>query len=130
MTRSLPRPPEIAFSKHVLNNGLDVILRRDDRLPLAASNLWYHVGSKDERDGQRGFAHLFEHLMFEGSLHFPDDFFRPLQPLGARINGSTSPDRTNYFVDLPSAHLGVAIAMEADRMGHLLPALDEASARV
>ena len=125
MSRSLPRLPEIAYRKHVLPNGLDVILRRDDRLPLVSSNLWYHVGSKDERDGQRGFAHLFEHLMFEGSLHYPGDFFGPLQRLGARINGSTSPDRTNYFVDLPSDHLELVLGMEADRMGHLLPALDE-----
>ncbi|MEW4570170.1 pitrilysin family protein [Tautonia sp. JC769] len=117
------RPPEIAFRKHTLSNGLDVIVRRDPRLPLVAVNLWYHVGSKNERHGQRGFAHLFEHLMFEGSQHFPGDFFKPLQPKGAYVNGSTSPDRTNYIIDLPTAHLELALAMESDRMGHLLPAL-------
>ncbi|QDV35425.1 M16 family metallopeptidase [Tautonia plasticadhaerens] len=119
------RPPALPFSKRTLPNGLDVIVRRDPRLPLAAVNLWYHVGSKDERHGQRGYAHLFEHLMFEGSLHFPGDYFTPLQPLGASVNGSTSPDRTNYVVDLPTAHLELALAMEADRMGHLLPALTD-----
>jgi zinc protease len=120
-----PRPPAISYQKRTLANGLDVIVRRDPRLPLSAVNLWYHVGSKDERHGQRGYAHLFEHLMFEGSLHFPGDFFTPLQPLGASVNGSTSPDRTNYVVDLPTAHLELALAMESDRMGHLLPALTD-----
>ncbi|WP_169972988.1 M16 family metallopeptidase [Tautonia rosea] len=119
------RPPDIAFQKRTLSNGLDVIVRRDPRLPLVAVNLWYHVGSKNERHGQRGFAHLFEHLMFEGSQHFPGDFFKPLQPKGAYVNGSTSPDRTNYIIDLPTAHLELALAMESDRMGHLLPALSE-----
>lgn len=121
------RPPQIRFRKATLPNGLDVIVRRDPRLPIAAMNLWYHVGSKDERHGQRGYAHLFEHLMFEGSEHYPGDFFRRLQPLGARVNGSTSPDRTNYFVDLPTAHLELALALESDRMGHLLPALTDAT---
>ncbi|RUL87156.1 M16 family metallopeptidase [Tautonia sociabilis] len=119
------RPPTICFSKQALPNGLDVIVRRDPRLPVAAVNLWYHVGSKDERHGQRGYAHLFEHLMFEGSQHFPGDFFSPLQPLGASVNGSTSSDRTNYVIDLPTAHLELALAMESDRMGHLLPALTD-----
>ena len=86
------------------------------RLPLVAVNLWYHVGSKNEERTQRGFAHLFEHLMFEGSEHYPGDFFKHLQPLGASINGSTSSDRTNYFVDLPTAHAELALAMESDRM--------------
>ena len=89
-----------------------------------AINLWYHVGSKNEERHQRGFTHLFEHLMFEGSAHYPGDFFKHLQPLGANINGSTSSDRTNYFVDLPTAHAERAIAMESDRMAHLLGALD------
>ena len=96
--------PEIDFSQVTLDNGLNVILRRQPKLPLVAINLWYHVGSKNEERNQRGFAHLFEHLMFEGSEHYPGDFFKHLQPLGANINGSTSSDRTNYFVDLPTAH--------------------------
>ena len=105
-----------------------MIVRRQGPLPIVAVNLWYHVGSKNEERRQRGFAHLFEHLMFEGSEHYPGDFFKPLQRLGASINGSTSSDRTNYFVDLPAAHVELALAMESDRMGHLLPALTDAQA--
>ena len=113
------------FTKTKLKNGLEVICRREPRLPIVAINLWYHVGSKNEERHQRGFTHLFEHLMFEGSAHYPGDFFKHLQPLGANINGSTSSDRTNYFVDLPTAHAERAIAMESDRMAHLLGALDQ-----
>ncbi|WP_422924684.1 M16 family metallopeptidase [Singulisphaera sp. PoT] len=122
--------PEFPFTKTTLANGLDVIIRRQGPLPLVAVNLWYHVGSKNEERRQRGFAHLFEHLMFEGSEHYPGDFFKPLQRLGASINGSTSADRTNYFVDLPAAHLERALAMESDRMGHFLPALTEEKLRI
>src|SRR3954470_11964665 len=135
--RTPPRPmtaplrlPEFAFTKTTLPNGLDVIVRQQGHLPMVAVNLWYHVGSKDEERRQRGFAHLFEHLMFEGSAHFPGDFFKPLQRLGASINGSTSTDRTNYFEDVPAAHVELALAMESDRMGHLLPALDDTKLRV
>jgi predicted Zn-dependent peptidase len=120
----------IRFSKTTLNNGLDVIVRQQPQLPIVAINLWYHVGSKNEERHQRGFTHLFEHLMFEGSAHYPGDFFKHLQPLGAHINGSTSSDRTNYFVDLPTAHAERAIAMESDRMAHLLGALDPSKLRV
>src|SRR5271156_2605146 len=112
------------FLKTTLANGLDVVGRRVNQLPIVAINLWYHVGSKNEERHQRGFTHLFEHLMFEGSAHYPGDFFKHLQPLGANINGSTSSDRTNYFVALPTAHAERAIAMESDRMAHLLEALD------
>jgi zinc protease len=129
MTATL-RLPEFRFAKTTLSNGLDVIVRHQDRLPLVAVNLWYHVGSKNEERRQRGFAHLFEHLMFEGSEHYPDDFFKPLQRLGASINGSTSSDRTNYFEDIPAAHVELALAMESDRMGHLLPALTDAKLRI
>jgi predicted Zn-dependent peptidase len=122
--------PALDFLKKTLPNGLDVIVCRHGRLPLAAMNLWYHVGSKNEERRQRGFAHLFEHLMFEGSEHYPGDFFKPLERLGARINGSTSADRTNYFVDAPAAHLELALAMESDRMGFLLPALSDEKLRV
>ncbi len=120
----------IRFAKTTLANGLDVIVRRQGPLPVVAMNLWYHVGSKDEERRQRGFAHLFEHLMFEGSEHYPGDFFKPLQRLGAGINGSTSSDRTNYFADVPAAHIELALAMESDRMGHLLPALSDEKIRI
>src|SRR5438128_1598896 len=93
MSASLPLP-DLVFTKTTLANGLDVIVRRQGRLPIVSVNLWYHVGSKNEERRQRGFAHLFEHLMFEGSEHFPGDFFKPLQRLGASVNGSTSSDRT------------------------------------
>src|SRR5947209_6009357 len=124
------RLPEFRFTKTTLANGLDVIARHQGHLPLVAVNLWYHVGSKDEERRQRGFAHLFEHLMFEGSQHFPGDFFKPLQRLGASINGSTSTDRTNYFEDVPAAHVELVLAMESDRMGYLLPALTDHKLRV
>lgn len=120
----------LGFAKTTLANGLDVIVRRQGLLPVASVNLWYHVGSKNEERRQRGFAHLFEHLMFEGSEHYPGDFFKPLQRLGASINGSTSSDRTNYYEDLPSAHLELALAMESDRMGHFLPALGDEKIRI
>lgn len=118
------------YTRASLSNGLSVIARHQGGLPLVAINLWYHVGSKDEERTQRGFTHLFEHLMFEGSLHYPGDFFKHLQPLGASINGSTSSDRTNYFVDLPTAHAELALAMESDRMANLLGALDAEKLRI
>lgn len=133
MNASPPPPlrlPEIGFTKVTLGNGLDVIVRRQAHLPIIAVNLWYHVGSKNEERRQRGFAHLFEHLMFEGSEHYPGDFFKPLQRLGASINGSTSTDRTNYYEDVPAAHVELALAMESDRMANLLPALDDTKLRV
>src|SRR6516162_1123681 len=122
--------PDLPFSKLTLANGLDIILRRQPTLPLVASNLWYHVGSKNEERNQRGFAHLFEHLMFEGSEHYPGDFFKHLQKLGASINGSTSSDRTNYFVDIAAAHLEIVLAMESDRMAHLVPVIDAEKLRI
>ncbi|QEH36991.1 Peptidase M16 inactive domain protein [Aquisphaera giovannonii] len=122
--------PDLDFRKHTLANGLDVILRAQGGLPFVAVNLWYHVGSKNEERNQRGYAHLFEHLMFEGSQHYPGDFFKHLQRLGASINGSTSSDRTNYFVDIPTAHLETVLAMESDRMACLVPALDENRLRI
>ena len=113
------------FTRTTLANGLDVIARRQAQLPIVAVNLWYHIGSKNEERTQRGYTHLFEHLMFEGSENYPGDFFKHLQPLGASINGSTSSDRTNYFVDLPAAHVERVLAMESDRMANLLGALDD-----
>src|SRR4051812_33206796 len=124
------RLPDFSYTKTTLGNGLDVIARRQGALPMVAVNLWYHVGSKNEERRQRGFAHLFEHLMFEGSEHYPGDFFKPLQRLGAAINGSTSSHRANYFEDVPSAHAELAPAMEADRVAHPPPALDDHKLRV
>ena len=113
----------IPFSQFTLENGLRVILHEDHRLPMVAVNLWYHVGSKNEHPGRTGFAHLFEHLMFEGSQHYDKGFFHPLQEAGASLNGSTNPDRTNYWEVVPTNALELALWMESDRMGYLLPAL-------
>jgi zinc protease len=116
----------IAFSRHRLANGLDVLLHEDHTCPIVAVNIWYHVGSKNERPGHTGFAHLFEHLMFEGSQHHDRGYFHPLQGAGASLNGSTNADRTNYWEVVPSGALELALWMESDRMGFLLPALTEA----
>src|SRR5262245_50765802 len=119
--------PKIAFEKYTLPNGLDVILSQDKRLPLAAVNLWYHVGPANEEPGRTGFAHLFEHLMFQGSKHTPpDSHFKMLEAAGARgINGTTDYDRTNYFETVPSNQLELALWIESDRMGYLLDTVDE-----
>lgn len=114
---------DIPFEKYELNNGLDVILSEDHSVPFVWVEVWYQVGSKDERAGLTGFAHLFEHLMFQGSEHMNDDYFVPLQKIGAEINGTTNTDRTNYFEGVPSEQLPLALWLEADRMGWLLPAL-------
>ena len=119
-------PMQIPYTKRTLSNGLDVIVHEDHQLPMVAVNLWYHVGSKNERPGRTGFAHLFEHLMFEGSEHHDHGYFPPLQRAGALINGSTSTDRTNYWEVVPTGSLELALWMESDRMGYLLPALTEA----
>jgi zinc protease len=116
----------ISFSKHTLANGLDVLLHEDHACPIVAVNLWYHVGSKNERPGHTGFAHLFEHLMFEGSQHHDRGYFQPLEGAGAALNGSTNADRTNYWEVVPTNALELALWMESDRMGYLLPALTEA----
>ena len=113
----------IPFTQVTLDNGLRVIVHEDRRLPMVAVNLWYHVGSKNERSGRTGFAHLFEHLMFEGSKHYDRGFFHPLQEAGAALNGSTNTDRTNYWEVVPTSALDLALWMESDRMGYLLPAL-------
>ncbi len=115
----------ISFEKHTLSNGLDVILHEDHNIPVVAVNVWYHVGSKDEEMGRTGFAHLFEHVMFEGSKHHNSSHFEPLQKAGANLNGSTTPDRTNYWEDVPTNYLDLALWLEADRMGFLLDALDQ-----
>ena len=116
----------IPYTKRTLANGLDVIVHEDHQLPMVAVNLWYHVGSKNERPGRTGFAHLFEHLMFEGSEHHDHGFFAPMQRAGALLNGSTSTDRTNYWEVVPTGALDLALWLESDRMGYLLPALTEA----
>ncbi len=115
----------ISHEKLTLSNGLEVILHEDHSLPNVAVNVWYHVGSKDEDIGRTGFAHLFEHVMFEGSKHHNRDYFEPLQKVGGSINGSTTSDRTNYWENVPSAYLELALWLEADRMGFLLDALDQ-----
>jgi zinc protease len=113
----------VPFEKVTLANGLDVVVHEDRRVPLVAVSVWYHVGSKNERRGLTGLAHLFEHLMFEGSEHQAGGYFGPLQEAGALLNGSTSTDRTNYWELVPRNALRLALWMEADRMGWLLPAL-------
>ena len=115
----------IEFDKFTLPNGLDVILSQDRSLPVASVNLWYHVGSKNEDLGKTGFAHLFEHVMFEGSKHHDTSYFEPLQKVGANLNGSTTNDRTNYWVDVPSNYLELVLWLESDRMGYLLEALTD-----
>jgi predicted Zn-dependent peptidase len=110
-----------------LNNGLLLVLHEDHRTPLVAVNIWYHVGSKDEAPGRFGFAHLFEHLMFQGSKHVPEDtYFRYLESAGAsNINGSTAEDRTNYFETVPRNRLALALWLESDRMAFLLDHVDQ-----
>jgi zinc protease len=116
---------QIPLTKRTLSNGLDVIVHEDHQLPMVAVNIWYHVGSKNERPGRTGFAHLFEHLMFEGSEHHDHGYFPPLQRAGGLLNGSTNADRTNYWEVVPTGALDLALWMESDRMGYLLPALTE-----
>ena len=115
----------IPYEKQTLDNDLDVIVHPDRTCPIVAVNLWYHVGSKNEQPGRTGFAHLFEHLMFEGSAHHDRGFFQPLQEAGGSPNGSTSADRTNYWEVVPTGAVDRALWMESDRMGFLLPALTE-----
>jgi zinc protease len=119
--------PSIAFEKYKLKNGLEVILSEDHTLPLVSVNVWYHVGPAYEVAGRTGFAHLFEHMMFEGSQHVgPKAHFRYLEAAGATgINGTTSFDRTNYFETVPTNQLELALWLESDRMGYLLPTLDQ-----
>jgi zinc protease len=114
--------PQLAFEKYTLGNGLEVILHEDHRMPEIAVDVWYKVGARDEAPGRTGFAHLFEHVMFQGTKHIPEDkHFEYLQKAGASgVNGSTSHDRTNYFEVLPSNQLELALWLESERMGFLL----------
>jgi zinc protease len=115
-------PPEVAFEKYRLQNGLDVILHVDHAVPIVHVEIWYKVGSKDEAPGKTGFAHLFEHMMFQGTKHIPEDaYFKYLGQAGASArNGSTSTDRTNYFETLPASELELGLWLESSRMGFLL----------
>ena len=118
---------DIPYQKFVLRNGLTLIVHEDRKAPIVAVNIWYHVGSKNEKPGRTGFAHLFEHLMFNGSENFNRDYFGPMEQIGATdLNGTTNEDRTNYFQNIPTQALDVALWMESDRMGHLLGAIDKA----
>lgn len=118
--------PEVKFEQYTLDNGLTVIIHEDHSVPVAAIMMMYHVGSKNETKGRTGFAHLFEHMMFQGSQHVKkEEHFKLLQQVGANVNGSTSEDRTNYFETLPSNGLELAIYLESDRMGFLLPAMNQ-----
>jgi len=114
------------IDSYFLSNGLRVVLNEDHSAPLVAINLWYHVGSKNERLGRTGFAHLFEHMLFSGSLHVGNnEHFRYVQSVGGVLNGTTFFDRTNYFETLPSNYLALGLWLESDRMGFFLPALTQ-----
>lgn len=118
---------DIPFTKFVLDNGLTLVVHEDHKAPIVAVNMWYHVGSKDEGPSQTGFAHLFEHLMFQGSENWEGEYFEPFERAGATgMNGTTSNDRTNYFANVPTPALDMALWMESDRMGHFLGAIDQA----
>jgi zinc protease len=127
-TSSVPDIPRIEFEKYTLPNGLEVILSEDHRLPLVAIDIWYHVGPANEAAGRTGFAHLFEHMMFQGSKHVPgDSHFRLLEAAGGtNLNGTTNFDRTNYFETVPASQLELGLWLESDRMGYLLETVDVA----
>ncbi|WP_237063739.1 M16 family metallopeptidase [Microbulbifer zhoushanensis] len=117
---------EIPFHRETLDNGLTVIVHEDRKAPVVAINIWYKVGSKDEKPGKTGFAHLFEHLMFNGSENYPGEYFEPFQRSGATdMNGTTNNDRTNYFETVPRGALDMALWMESDRMGHFQGAISQ-----
>ena len=118
--------PDIPYTKFVLKNGLTVLVHEDHKTPVVAVNTWYHVGSKNEKPGKTGFAHLFEHLMFSGSDNFNHTYINAMERIGAtNLNGTTNNDRTNYFENVPTSMLDYPLFAESDRMGHLLGVLDE-----
>jgi zinc protease len=126
--RAAPAPAgiDIPYQRFVLPNGLTLIVHEDHKAPIVAVNVWYHVGSKNEKPGRTGFAHLFEHLMFNGSENFDKDFFGPMEQAGATdMNGTTNEDRTNYFENVPTNALDLVLWMESDRMGHLTGAISQ-----
>lgn len=125
-TPAMDSPLDIPYTKYVLQNGLTLIVHEDRKAPIVAVNVWYHVGSKNEPAGSSGFAHLFEHLMFNGSENANDDYFQAMERVGATdLNGTTNTDRTNYFQNVPTNALDLALFVESDRMGHLLGAIDQ-----
>jgi zinc protease len=118
--------PDIPYTKFVLSNGLTVLVHEDHKAPVVAVNTWYHVGSKNEKQGKTGFAHLFEHLMFSGSDDFNHTYINAMEKIGAtNLNGTTNNDRTNYFENVPTSMLDYTLFAESDRMGHLLGVLDQ-----
>ena len=118
--------PNIPYTKFVLSNGLTVLVHEDHKAPIVAVNTWYHVGSKNEKPGKTGFAHLFEHLMFSGSDDFNHTYINAMEKIGAtNLNGTTNNDRTNYFENVPTSMLDYVLFAESDRMGHLLGVLDQ-----
>ena len=122
----LVRRVDIPYQQFTLANGLKVVVHEDRKAPVVAISIWYNVGSKDEPAGKTGFAHLFEHLMFNGSENSPGDYFEPLREIGATdLNGTTWFDRTNYFQTVPRPALETGLWLESDRMGHLLGAIDQ-----
>ena len=117
---------DIPYRTFVLKNGLTLIVHEDHKAPIVAVNIWYHVGSKNEKTGKTGFAHLFEHLMFGGSEHNQHRYLEVMEPLGATdLNGTTNNDRTNFFENVPTSALDTTLWLESDRMGHLLGAIDQ-----
>jgi zinc protease len=118
--------PQVKYTKFVLKNGLTLLVHEDHKAPIVAVNTWYHVGSKNEKPGKTGFAHLFEHLMFSGSENFNHTYINPMERIGAtNLNGTTNNDRTNYFENVPTSMLDYVLFAESDRMGHLLGVLDQ-----
>ena len=126
MNKSTSNQIDIPYTKFVLENGLTLIVHEDHKAPIVAVNVWYHVGSKNEKERHTGFAHLFEHLMFNGSENYDDDYFQIMERIGATdLNGTTSEDRTNYFQNVPANAIDIALWMESDRMGHLIGAISQ-----
>ena len=118
--------PDIEYDTFTLNNGLTVVVHEDRKVPMVAVNVWYHVGSKNEKVGKTGFAHLFEHLMFNGTENYNAEYFEPFEKIGATDqNGTTNNDRTNYFQNVPTNALDLALWMESERMGHILNVIDQ-----
>src|SRR5215470_5412570 len=125
-TAAYAQEVDIPYQKFVLDNGLTVIVHEDHKAPIVAVNTWYHVGSKNEKPGKTGFAHLFEHLMFGGSEHSQGRYIETMERIGATdLNGTTNSDRTNYFENVPTSALDLTLWLESDRMGHLLGSFDE-----
>src|SRR3984885_3737623 len=117
---------EIPCEQFVLDNGLTVVVHEDHKAPIVALNIWYHVGSKNEKPGKTGFAHLFEHLMFGGSEHLPGSYIEAMEHIGATdLNGTTNEDRTNYFENVPVSALDYALFAESDRMGHFYNTINQ-----